>query len=89
MTQDESIETRVAQIEQHVSVLQNDVAVMKSDVGVLKKDITELRVDMNVLKLTSASKTDLERAKSSIIIWIVSAVFLAQLLPLLIKAVGQ
>lgn len=85
MTQDETIDSRVARIEQHMSVLQGDVSVLKGDVAVLRNDMTELRVDINVLKLTTASKVDLAQARTSIIIWVVSTVFLAQLLPALLR----
>ena len=82
MTQDESIDSRVMRIEQRMAVVQ-------SDVSELKKGVADLRVDVGVLKLTSATKTDLEKAKTSIIVWVVGSVFLAQLLPTLLKAIGQ
>lgn len=82
MTQDESIDSRVMRIEQRMAVVQ-------SDVSELKKGVADLRVDVGVLKLTSATKTDLEKAKTSIIVWVVGSVFLAQLLPTLLKAIGK
>lgn len=71
MTQDDSIDTRVDRIEQQLSVLQ--------------KDVTDIQVDVRVLKLTTASKVDLAQAKTSIIMWVVSTVFLAQLIPALLR----
>lgn len=79
MTQDESIDMRVTRIEQHFGIVQNDLST-------LKQYVAELRVDVGVLKLAAATKGDLARAKSTIISWVVGAVFLAQLLPTLLKA---
>jgi hypothetical protein len=75
---DDGMEARVARIE-------SDLVVMKADIAVMKTDIA-------VIKATAATKTDLAQvraeiaeAKSSIIMWVVSAIFIAQLLPALLK----
>jgi len=75
---DDGMEARVARNE-------SDLVVMKADIAVMKTDIA-------VIKATAATKSDLAQvraeiaeAKSSIIMWVVSAIFIAQLLPALLK----
>ena len=45
-------------------------------------------VDIAVIKATMATKADVADAKTAIILWAVSAVVLAQLVPLPIKLLG-
>lgn len=51
----------------------------------LEADLTAIKLDVGILKANSATKTDLAEAKSSIILWVVGAIFVAQLLPSLLK----
>jgi outer membrane murein-binding lipoprotein Lpp len=44
--------------------------------------------DLGVIKSNYATKADVLEAKNSVIMWVISAVFLAQLLPLLLKKLG-
>lgn len=59
-------------------VIERDIAVIKSNYAT-KEDVTALRGEM---------KTAVAEAKNSIILWVVSAIFLAQLLPLFLKKIG-
>jgi len=51
----------------------------------LEADLTAIKLDVGILKANSATKADLAEAKSSIILWVVGAIFVAQLLPSLLK----
>ncbi|MRW85844.1 hypothetical protein GJ698_17345 [Pseudoduganella sp. FT26W] len=68
---DQAMEARIQKIESELATLKIDGAVIKSNYAT-KADIAEL-------------KTLIAEAKSSIIIWVVSAIFLAQVLPSLLK----
>jgi hypothetical protein len=62
------------ELTQHVTLVERDVAVMKSDIAVIKSNY--------------ATKADVAEAKNSVIMWVVSAIFLAQLLPALLARLG-
>lgn len=58
----------------------------------IENDIAAMKLDIAILKATSATKTDIAElkaaiaeSKSSTIMWVVTAVFVAQLLPALLK----
>ncbi|WP_186224604.1 hypothetical protein ACN262_08385 [Burkholderia gladioli] len=61
-------------LEAALSTLQQDVAVVRANYAT-KADV-------------EAVKTSVAEAKSTIILWVVSAIFLAQLLPALLKKLG-
>jgi hypothetical protein len=50
--------------------------------------LVKLEQEVAVIKSNYATKADVLEAKNSVIMWVISAVFLAQLLPLLIKKLG-
>jgi hypothetical protein len=52
------------------------------------KRLAVIEQDLAVIKATYVTKADLAEAKSSIIVWVVSAIFLAQLLPRLLDKLG-
>lgn len=65
-----------------------DAARMEARVGKLEDRLAAIELDLGILKATSATKSDLAEAKTTIILWVVSAVILAQILPGLLKKFG-
>lgn len=54
----------------------------------LEIDVATARTDLAIIKSNYATKADLAETKASIIMWIVGAVFIAQLVPALLKKFG-
>ena len=80
---------------QRLGHIETDVALLKTDVGVLKSDVFTLKMDVHAIKSNYATKADIGElkaaigeAKASIIMWIVSAMFIAQLMPTFLKKLG-
>ena len=68
------METRIAAVEAKVDKLVDRMAVLERDVAAIKSNY--------------ATKADVAEAKNSVIMWVVSAILLAQLLPALLKKFG-
>lgn len=68
------LETLVDKVVERLDALERDVAVIKSNYAT-KADIAEVRAQIS-------------DAKNSIVMWVVSAVLLAQILPALLKKFG-
>ena len=65
-----------------------DAARMEARVEKLEDRLASIELDLGILKATSATKSDLAEAKTTIILWVVTAVMLAQILPGLLKKFG-
>lgn len=94
---DETMLRRVEKLEQDVAVIKADLALIKatyatkSDVAeakaATKADIAEAKAATmaDIAEARAATRVDIAEAKAAIILWVVTAVFLAQLLPSLLK----
>jgi hypothetical protein len=79
-------------MDQRVKIVETDLAVVKTDLAVIKIDLALLKTDVAVIKSNYATKGDLGELrasmmemKSSIILWVATSVFLAQLIPAFAK----
>ena len=68
---------------------------MEKRIEKLESSLAAIELDLGILKATCATKSDLaelkaavSEVKSSIILWVVTAVILAQILPGLLKKFG-
>ena len=61
---------------------------MEKRVQKLEGTLSAFQIDVAVIKSNYATKADVSDAKNSIIMWVVSAILLAQLLPAILKKFG-
>ncbi|GAB3407753.1 hypothetical protein NX774_14670 [Massilia agilis] len=76
---DGEMEARLAKLESDLAAIKTDLAVIKAT-GATRTDLAELKGE------TKAAIAD---AKASIIVWVVGAVFIAQLLPALLQLLSK
>ncbi|MFL6674001.1 MAG: hypothetical protein ACJ8LG_12015 [Massilia sp.] len=72
------LESTAEKTADRLSAIELDVAILKAT-SATKTDIAELRTEL---------RTAIAEAKTSIILWVVSAIFLAQMLPAVLKKFG-
>ncbi|WP_458763546.1 hypothetical protein [Cupriavidus basilensis] len=61
---------------------------MEARIKALEDALATVKTDMAVVRSNYATKADIAEAKNSIIMWVVSAVLLAQVLPGILKKFG-
>lgn len=68
---------------------------MEKRIEKLETELAAIKLDVGIIKATGATKTDIaelratmSEVKSGIILWVVTAVVLAQILPVLLKKFG-
>ena len=64
------------------------VAKLESLAEKTSERLTAIEKDVAVIKSNYATKADIAEAKNSVIMWVVSAILLAQLLPAILKRFG-
>lgn len=72
---DQGMEQRVEKLEKSVERTAEQLASLEKDIAVIKSNY--------------ATKADIAEAKNSIIMWVVSSIFLSQLLPAVLKKLGM
>lgn len=66
-----------------------DDGAMEARVAKLEADLTAIKLDVAVIKANGATKSDVAEAKSAIIMWVASIVFLAQLVPAAVRLIEK
>lgn len=75
-------------MEARVAKLENIAEKTGERLNSIEKNILVITEKLNSITTHYATKSDLSDAKNSIIMWVVSAIFLAQLLPAILKKFG-
>ena len=87
-------------MEQRVTKLESEMEAIKLDLGILKAtvatktDLAEAIAKVNadtrssIAEVKAETKAGIAEAKNAIIVWVVGSVFLAQLLPGLLRKLG-
>lgn len=85
----EKLEVLAENTSNRLYALERDVAIIKAN-GATKADIAELRSEfkIDIAKLRSDMVSAIAEAKTSTVLWVVGAIFLAQVLPMLLNRLG-
>lgn len=73
---------RVETLEKKVDVIGEKLSRVETDVAVIRSNYAT-QADVTVIKSNYATKADVLEAKNSVIMWVVAAIFMAQLLPMM------
>jgi hypothetical protein len=88
MEQNMDLEDRVTKLGTQVMGLDDRVAKVGTHVEELNIRMFAVEKDLAVIKSNYATTADVVEAKNSVIMWVVSAILLAPVLPLLVKHLG-
>ena len=61
---------------------------MEKRIEKLEIELAAIELDLGIIKANGVTKADLAKAKNAIILWVVTAVVLAQILPGLLRKFG-
>ena len=83
------MEDRVAKLESEMAAIKLDLGILKATVAT-KADLAEVKAETKaaVAEVKADTKAAIAEAKNAIIVWVVGSVFLAQLLPGLLRKLG-
>jgi len=83
------MEHRVTKLESEMEAIKLDLGILKATVAT-KADLAEVRAEAKaaVADVKAETKAAIAEAKNAIIVWVVGSVFLAQLLPGLLRKLG-
>ncbi|MPQ57583.1 hypothetical protein [Duganella sp. FT27W] len=83
------MEHRVTKLESEMEAIKLDLGILKATVAT-KADLAEVKAETKaaVAEVKADTKAAIAEAKNAIIVWVVGSVFLAQLLPGLLRKLG-
>jgi len=83
------MEQRVTKLEFEMEAIKLDLGILKATVAT-KADLAEVKAETKaaVAEVKADTKAAIAEAKNAIIVWVVGSVFLAQLLPGLLRKLG-
>ena len=89
------MEARIAKLEslgdkivEQLGAMEGRIAKLEGGGDKIVERLGTLERDVAVLKSNYATRSDVSDAKNSIVMWVVSAILFAQLLPALLKQIG-
>jgi hypothetical protein len=86
---EDNVELQIADLAKRLFAVEQRLGNVEQRLGTVEQRLGAVEQDVAVIKSNYATKVDVVEAKNSVIMWVVSAIFLAQLLPLLLKKLGM
>jgi hypothetical protein len=86
---EQNVELQIADLATRVGAVEQRVGAVEQRLVAVEQRLVAVEQDVAVIKSNYATKADVVEATNRVITWVISAVFLAQLLPLLLKKLGM